>query len=254
MRVLICSWHGIGDHILLTPVLRKYKLDSPNNFVGLTHLERLPIPDLMYKCPYVDEFYSVSDVWNQYENIDIGRKEVMKEVQAYANEFGYDKIIEVTMSPQLGITHKVHRAAHELGLAVSDYKTEIFPKITDDIRAEADKFLEGVEEPYVFLHLKTGNPPKDINKDIIANFLSNVSPMQTIEYGSKSIPAHHLPLGNIPLEMEILSRCSKAVCADSFIMHAACALGVPTIAIFTSTSPEWVVPLHSIDIEIYRKV
>ena len=253
-KTLAISFHGLGDHIILTPVLRRYKELYPNVYIGLTYLERLPVPDLMRSCFYIDEWIPVSDAWNSYESFEIGYKAVLEEAKTHARNNDYDEIIPITMSPSLGITHKVHRAAHELGLAVSDYKTQIFPKITDDVRAEADKFLEAVEEPYVFLHLKTGNPPKDINKDIVANFLSNVSPMQTIEYGSKSIPAHHLPLGNIPLEMEILSRCSKAVCADSFIMHAACALGIPTVAIFTVTPPEWVVPLHSTDIDIYRKV
>ena len=254
MKELFVSYHGLGDNILLTPVLRKYKEDNPEVSIGFTHLKRLPVNELLEECPYIDEFIPVSDAWNDFENVTVGFNTVMEEAKMHASNNGYDKVTAITTSPNLGITHKVHRAAHELGLAVSDYKTEISPKITDDVMAEADKFLEAVEEPYVFLHLKTGNPPKDINKDIIATFLSNVSPMQTIEYGSKSIPAHHLPLGNIPLEMEILSRCSKVICADSFIMHAACALGVPTIAIFISTPPEWVISLHNTDIEIYRKI
>ena len=254
MKELFVSYHGLGDNILLTPVLRKYKEDNPEVSIGFTHLRRLPVNELLGGCPYIDEFVPVSDAWNDFGDVNVGFNAVMEEASIYARNNGYGKVTAITTSPNFGITHKIHRAAHELGLAVSDYKTEIFPKITDDVRMEADKFLESVEEPYVFLHLKTGNPPKDINKGVIANFLSDISPMQTIEYGSKSIPAHHLPLGNIPLEMEILSRCSQVVCADSFIMHAACALGIPTVAIFISTLPEWVIPLHNVNIEIYKRI
>jgi ADP-heptose:LPS heptosyltransferase len=210
--------------------------------------------DLMRNCPYVDEWIPVSDAWNSFESFEIGYKAVLEEAKTYARDNDYDEVVPITMSPQLGLVHKIHRATHELGITVEDYTTEIFPKITDEIKEEADKFLEKIDEPYVFVHLKTGNSPKDINREMIAQFLVNISPTQTIEYGSRIIPAHYLPLGNIPLEMEILSRCTHVICADSFIMHAACALGIPTQVIFLSTPPEWVIPLHSASIDIYKKI
>ena len=254
MKELLVSYHGLGDNILLTPVLRKYKEENPQTQIGFTHIKRLPVDDLLRNCPYIDEFFATSDAWNDFEGINEGVKAVMNEAIHYAESNGYTQVIPITTSQDTGLVHKIHRAAYELGITVTDYKTEIFPDITDEVKAEADKFLETVAEPYVFLHLKTGNPPKDISPPVIGHFLGGISPMQTIEYGSRTIPAHYLPIGNIPLEMEILSRCSLVMCADSFIMHAACALGIPTRALFTSTPPEWVVPLHNVDIHIYRKV
>lgn len=253
MKTAIVAWHGLGDIITLSPVLRKYQEETKDD-IYLIHLERLPVEDLFKKCPYISGFHGTKDVWNDFSDINIGRQRVMEQAHKYADEFGYDKVIEVTTSPDLGFVHKVHRAAHELGITVEDYTTEIFPNITDEIREQADKFLEKVDEPYVLVHLKTGNSPKDLNREMIAKFLANISPMQTIEYGSRIIPAHHLPLGNIPLEMEILGRCCHVICADSFIMHAACALGIHTQAIFLMTQPEWVIPLHNVSLEIYSKI
>jgi ADP-heptose:LPS heptosyltransferase len=254
MKKLLLSYHGLGDHIVLTPVLRAYKKQHPNDFVGLTYLRRLPIPDLMKKCKYVNEWVAISDAWNDYENFEIGYRTILEEAKVHATANGYDEVIPVTMSPNLGITHKIHRASHELGIEIEDFQTEIFPRITKKVREQADQFLEKVQEPYVFVHLKTGNSPKDVSKEVAMQFLGGTSPFQVIEYGSNELPSIHLPLGNIPLEMEILSRCSQVVCADSFIMHAACALGIPTKAIYISTPPEWVIPLHSCPLEVYVKI
>jgi len=254
MRRIFYSYHGLGDNIILTPVLRKYKELNPDDYVGVTYLKRLPVPDLMKKCKYVDEWIPIKDVWNDFENFEIGYKDVLKDITIYAEINNFDEIIPVTMSPSLGITHKIHRAAYELGITVDDYHTEIFPRITKKTKEQADKFLENVEEPYLFVHFKTGNSPKDINRDIAIPFLKGYSPTQVIEYGNRTVPAQYLSIGNIPLEMEILSRCSKVVCADSFIMHAAGVFGIPTRAIFTHTPPQWVIPLHDTPLEIFVKI
>jgi hypothetical protein len=254
MKTLIVSWHGLGDNIIITPALKAYKEKNKDEELYLAHLARLPVHDLLAKCPYLKGFHTVSDVWNDYANIEIGREEVMNEALGYANQFGYDKIIELTLSPSLGILHKVHRAAHELGVSVTDYQTKIFPKITKKIKTQADKFMEQVVSPVTFVHAKAGNPPKNIPENVLLQILGPYVPASVIEYGSELIPAVHLPLGNIALEMEILGRCDKVVCTDSFIMHAAGALGIPTEAIFMVTPPEWVIPLHDTPLDILVKV
>jgi ADP-heptose:LPS heptosyltransferase len=179
---------------------------------------------------------------------------VWKEAKEYADEFGYDKVIELTIAPSLGILHKVHRAAHELGIAVTDFQTEMFPKITKHTKKKADKFLENMVTPYTFVHMETGNAPKNVPSDIITGILGPYSPNSVIEYGSHNLPAKHLPLGNIALEMEILSRCDRVICADSFIMHAAGTLGIPTQAVFLTTPPYWVIPLHDSPLELFIRV
>jgi len=255
MKELIVSYHGLGDNILLTPVLRKYKEEHSGVSIGLAHLRRLPVNDLLEKCPYIDEFFTVSDVWNDFPDFETGFNAVVEEAKVIAQDNEYNTMRVVTTAIETGHVHKIHRAARELNVVIEDYTTEIFPRVTNEILDQADEFLSKVDGPYVFIHLKTGNPPKDIGKNAVAQFLENISPTQIIEYGSRIIPSNYLPLGNIPLEMEILRRCALVTCADSFIMHAACALGIPTQVIFTMTPPEWVIPLHdNANLTIYRKV
>jgi hypothetical protein len=254
MKTLIVSWHGLGDNIIITPALKAYKEAHKDEELYLAHLARLPVHDLLAKCPYIKGFHTVSDVWNDFPDVEIGREVVMDEAFDYAKQFGYEKVIELTLSPSLGILHKIHRAAHELGVVVTDYQTKIFPKITKKVKNEADKFMEGVASPTTFVHSKAGNPPKDIPKKVLLSVLGPYQPASVIEYGSTMIPANHLPLGNLALEMEVLSRCHNVVCTDSFIMHAAGALGIPTKAIFMVTPPDWVIPLHDTPLELYIKV
>jgi len=254
MKTMIVSWHGLGDNILITPALEAYAKAHPEEEIYLAHLARLPVNDLFTKCPHVKGFFTISDVWNDFENINVGRQEVLKEAKSYADQHKIDKIIELTLSPNLGILHKIHRAAYELQVAVTDYQTKVYPRITKKIKKEADAFMERVKRPVTFVQAIAGNPPKNLSEDLLRELLGSYNPASVIEYGSNMIPALHLPLGNIPLELEILGRCDNVLCADSFIMHAAGALGIPTKAVFLATPPQWVIPLHDTELEILIRV
>lgn len=255
MKTLIVSWHGLGDNVILTPVLRMYK-ELTGEEIYLAHLRRLPVQDVLDGCPYLSGFVTISDVWNDFPSVEVGRKAVMQEAQQYAKHFEFEKILELTLSPSMGITHKIHRACHELGIPYpTDYRTEIFPNITEETKAHADRFLSECNEPYIFAHIKTGNSPKDLKADWVYQMLGHVDARSVIEYGSNELLGPTLPLGNIPLEIEILKRCSRVFCADSFIMHAAYTLGIPTTAVFLTTPPAWVVPMFDVpNFEILMRV
>lgn len=54
--------------------------------------------------------------------------------------------------------------------------------------------------------------------------------------------------------VDLLSLAQQAVCNDSGLMHAACAVGVPTIGIFGSTSPEFTPPLGANAVVVEREL
>lgn len=240
--------------MILTPVLKAYK-EQTNEEIYLAHLERLPVNDVLAECPYISGFHTIPDVWNDFPNVDVGRAEVMKQADEICKKHDYHLMAEVTLSPTLGKTHKLFRACLELGIVeIDDLTTEVFPTITDEVREQADKFLETLVEPYTFVHRVTGNSPKDLEISLVYQLLQGTPAISIIEYGSNDLLGATLPLGNIPLDLEILSRCESVLCADSFIMHAACAMGIPTKAVFTHTPPAWVVPLHDVPLEILMRV
>ncbi len=253
MKTLIISWHGLGDNILLTPVLRRYK-EVTNEEIYLAHLARLPVEDVLAECPDIRGFHTITDVWNDYPDVEVGRQAVWREARHIAKVHGYDNIREITMAPSLGIPHKMLRAAHELGIEIQDYQTKIWPKITDGVIARADEFFDRVDTPALFVAAKAGNPPKDIPLNLLVNLTKSSPPENMIEYDTRDLVANHLPIGDIPLEMEILRRCTHCITADSFIMHAAAAMMVPTTAVFLSTPPEWVIPLHRTVFNIFAKI
>jgi hypothetical protein len=249
MKTLFVSWHGIGDNIVITPVIRKYKEDNPDTSIGLAHLGRLPMEDLFKVCPYINDFFGISDVWNDFDNMNIGRATVLMEAKNYADRNDYDNVIEISLHPSLAI-HKLHRAEKEIGVIVEDYRTEIFPLITDKVRKEADKFLEDVVPPYVFVHRESGSDNRTGSPQLMGTFLGHEDKKSLIEYGSHGMVARHLPIGNIPLEMEILSRCSRVYCVDSFIYHAAYTLEIPTVVLFLQSDYRGVIPLFKADLRI----
>lgn len=255
MKTLIISWHGLGDNIMLGPVLKKYE-EIYNEEIYLAHLARLPVYDVFAECPYIRGFHTISDVWNDYPNVEVGREAVWNEARGIAREYGYDNVREVTMAPSLGIVHKMLRAAHELQVELDDYTLEIFPAITEDVKKQATAFMRGIKRPATFIAPMAGNPPKNVPSSFLRTILQEreIEPTSVIEYESHQFISNHLPLGNIPLEMEILRRCKHVICGDSFIMHAAAAMKKPTTAIFISTPPEWVIPLHDTPIEILAKI
>lgn len=249
MKILLVSWHGIGDNIAITPVIRKYKEDNPDVSIGFAYLKRLPMKDLFKACPYIDQFFGISDVWNDFENMNIGRATVLMEAKKYADRNGYDSVIEISLHPTLAI-HKLHRAEKDLGVTVEDYRTDIFPLITDKEREEADEFLDGMTPPYVFVHRESGSANRSGTPDLMYQFLGDEDKNSLIEYGSYGMVARHLPIGNIPLEMEILSRCARVYCVDSFIYHAAYTLGIPTVVLFLQSDYRGVIPLFKRDLRI----
>ncbi len=249
MNTLLVSWHGIGDNILLTPVIRKFKEDNPEYKIGFAHLGRLPMEDLFKTCPYIDDFFGISDVWNDFEDMELGRATVVMEASNYASKNGYERIAEISLNRSLDV-HKLRRAEKELGVKVEDYKTEIFPLITDKEKEEADRFLEDITPPYIFVHRISGSDNRSGSPALMNTFMGHENKESLIEYGSHGMVARHLPIGNIPLEMEILSRCARVYCVDSFIYHAAYTLGIPTVALFLQSDYRGVIPLFKTDLRI----
>jgi hypothetical protein len=239
-KVLFLFWHGLGDNILITPVIRQYK-QTTGNFVGWAMMRRLRHTGLFDDNPYIDRLHWISDVWNDFKNYSQGAKSVIKEGKAIKKEFGYD---EVRIIAQKNISkHKIRWAADLMGVELdNDLHTQVY--YDPEKIAHLYKTITLPEE-YVFFHGKTGAPSKDLPLEKAKEWLQRkgidmpiVSPDFTWNY--KEYP--------LAFAMDVMKRAKHIVVADSVMYHAAHAMDLYIdYAYFARGKETWqlVRPLHT---------
>ncbi len=239
-KVLFLFWHGLGDNILVTPVIRQYK-QTTGNFVGWAMMRRLRGASLFDDNPYIDRLHWISDVWNDFKNYSQGAKSVIKEGKAIRKEFGYD---EVCVIAQKNISkHKILWAADLMGVELgNDMHTQVY--YDPEKIAHLYKTITLPEE-YVFFHGKTGAPSKDLPLEKAKKWLRRkgidlpiVSPDFTWNY-------MEYPLA---FAMDVMKKAKHIVVADSVMYHAAHAMDLYIdYAYFARGKETWEIvrPLHS---------
>ena len=87
--LLICYPNGLGDCILLTPVLRNYFF-STGNKASIAILERFKTAKIFDNNPYVDQLLYTKDAWNDFETSEIGFKIVMESCVQWCQQNEYE--------------------------------------------------------------------------------------------------------------------------------------------------------------------
>lgn len=240
-RVLFVFWHGLGDNILATPAIKKYKLTT-GNYIGWAMLRRFKKAALFEKNPYIDQLHWISDAWNDFKSYKYGCKQVIKEGKAIKKTFGYDemRVIDHKSSSK----HKIFRTADEMGITLE--KDEVHTEVYYDPE-ELKPYYEKVDLPqeYVFFHGKTGVPSKDLPLELAKRWLKQhginlpiISPDFTWDY--REFP--------IAFAMDVMRKAKYIVVADSVMYHAAHAMDLYVdLAYFARGEEAWRVvhPLHS---------
>ncbi len=238
-RVLFVYWHGLGDNILATPAIRKYK-QTTGNFVGWAMLRRFQPAELFKQNPYVDRVHWTSDAWNDFESYAVGRKKVVQEAAAIAAKHGYDEL--KVIGHQNRKCSKILCTADEMGVALGgDVHTEVYYK-PEALRP----FFKTIPIPaeYVFFHGITGFPPKDWPQKSGRAWLRR----QKIEIPIVSSDAWAHTKVPIAFAMEVMRKAKYIVVADSVMYHAAHAMDLKIdLAYFERGIGVWrrVHPLHA---------
>lgn len=229
MKVLFLFWHGLGDNILATPAIRAYKKANPDHYIGWAMLKRFKSAQLYN--PYIDEYHFTNDAWNDFRNYDEGRASVISEAQLIVHKQGYDKL--VIIDHKSSGKHKIHRTADEMGVTVTDTKTEFYFQYP---QTHISAFNS------VFFHGRTGVK----NKDLPLNHI--IKRREEIQLPVKSKDIINANLSK-PLWYwaEWLFNASDIYVVDSVYFHIACALGIkPTLSYFArgKSTFDIVKPLH----------
>jgi hypothetical protein len=243
MRMLVCYPHGLGDCVLLTPVLRDY-FHLTGKKMSVATMERFRSSMFFDNNPYVDEIFYTKDAWNDFQNEHIGFQEVYKYCQNIASERGYTHVI---FPRHQAVTEKIHSNYLELGVVQPiNPTTEIYPT-PYDVRV-ADEIIEKCvgNNDFGFIHSNTGVPIKDLPEGYGKMWLKKYRDLEhTIEVGV-DFEALEYP---ITVQFEIMRK-ARAVCLpDSVFYHACGAMHKPVDFVYFARGKEIydrVKPLHQV--------
>lgn len=237
-KTLFVYWHGLGDNILATPAIRKYK-QTTGNFVGWAMMRRFQPAELFKQNPYVDQLHWTSDAWNDFKSYAIGRAKVTAEAKAIAKKHGYDELKVIGHKDRK--CSKILCTAAEMGVALNgDVHTEVYYK-----PEELQPFFKAIPIPdeFVFFHGVTGFAPKDWPQESVEQWLRQ----QGIELPVVSSDMWDHTKIPIAFAIEVMRRAKYIVVADSVMYHAAHALDLKVdLAYFERGVGVWqrVHPLH----------
>ncbi|MBU0769625.1 MAG: methyltransferase domain-containing protein, partial [Proteobacteria bacterium] len=254
-RVLFVSWHGLGDNVMLTPALRKYKQQFPERYVAVTGLRRFgkTLKQLLSGLPFVDEVIpDLSDAWNDFDDYPAGVQAVVVEAKRIAREKEFTDIVLLPTKPQPGYKlHKIFRFADEVGIKfnnIDELQTEL--RIDPEANTAAKKFLSLFRSPVLVLHTTAGNSSKTLPEGLAKSIIDNFKNHTVLEFGRKSTDRSiELSEDDMELTKAIVGNVDQVVAIDSVIMHIAGAFRKPCLSIFTHTPIHQAIPLtYPVDI------
>lgn len=225
MRLLIIYPHGLGDIIMATPALRKYRREHPQDYIVLAMQARFESSEILKHCPYVDELLFTPDPWQDFGNAKIGFTTVKKFCVDWAATHNIDKVINPTFPAKM---HKIVAFARAMGVGPLEAKphTEIFTT-QEDVDA-AVEFI-GDRGPFGFVHTTTGAPAKDLPKNYGRQWLKENKGLDAcIEVG---IDFKYDDF-NINVQFEIVRRAEAICIPDSVFYHARAAMDKPVDLVY----------------------
>ena len=244
-KVLFVFWHGLGDNILATPAIKKYK-QTTGNYVGWMMMEKVKSAMIFEEYPYIDSMHYCSDAWHccGRENLADGSLHVIKEAEVIKKRFGYDEVVVV--NHRSSKKHKVYRTADEMGVKIDDseVKTEYF---YDEESPRFEKWCSRYEIPdnFVFFHGKTSESSKDLPLKFVKDYMDSNNIRLPIVSPDFTWNVSDVPLA---FSAHLLKRASHIIVSDSVIYHLAHALDLNVdLAYFKRGEKTWniVHPLHS---------
>jgi len=237
-KVLFVFWHGLGDNILATPAIKRYK-EVTGNYIGWAMLKRFEKTEIFKHNPYIDQLHYTLDAWNDFSSYKRGQKAVINEAIKIAKEFGYDEVIPITHAAR-GV-HKIIRTANEIGVELTDMHTEFYG---------IDKYTyqELPYKDFIFFHGKAGVEAKNLPLEYITEYYM---PKYNIDLPIMS-PDFSWEVSEQPIHLaaSVMSKAKYIFVTDSVMYHIAHALGLRVdLAYFMRGSEVYNVvhPLHKCD-------
>ena len=242
-KTLIFYPHGLGDCVLLTPVLREYFFTTGTK-ASVATLERFKSAKFFDHNPYVDKIVYTKDAWNDYPNFHFGCQKILEYCVKWCTQNDHVRLA----SPQHDDwdQSKIMLNFHHCKLKPTSVFTEIFT--TDEDKKSAALFIKQKfgNKPFGFVQTKTGREQANLPENYGKLWLKKYCDLDnTIEVGKDYDPLEF----SINTQFEIM-RQAQAVCLpDSVFFNACGAMGKPVDHLYVA--PAWgprgyarVKPLH----------
>ena len=243
-NLLILYPHGLGDCILLTPVLRNYFFNTGKK-AAVAVLERFKTAKIFDNNPYVSNIIYTKDAWNDFENSQVGFQTVFDTCEKWCQENNYKMVMPKHDNWNFS---KILINFKYCSVTPSSVFTEVFT--TDKDKKIANKFIEErfSNEPFGFVQTKTGRPLANLPNGYGQKWLKKYKNLDNIiEVGVDYDPLRF----NINTQIEIMRQATAVCLPDSVFFNACGAIGKPIDHIYVA--PTWgprgykrVKPLHSV--------
>ena len=248
-RILFVSWHGLGDNVMLTPALRKYKQQHPDSYVAVAGLERFgnTLVQLLSGLHFIDEVIPcLPDAWNDFPDYKTGVDAVVERAQAIGRERGFSKVVVLPTNRQEGYKlHKIFRFADEVGVqfnCLEDLQTEL--TVTTEAEKRVEEHIKDYSKPILVLHAKAGNHPKTLAVEDVEQIINRYQGYTIFEFGRRSTSRSiQVSENDMEFSKALIKRADMVIAIDSVVMHIAGAFQRPLLAIFTMTPIHQVIPL-----------
>ena len=248
MKTLLVFWHGLGDTILATPALRKYR-STCDDYIGWMMPEIYMKTGIMDHCPYVDELHAGSEPRTCCDDYDAGIRIVLKEAEAVKREHGYDRV--VVIDHRSSGKHKILRTADEMGVTLK-LRSELKTEFRYDAAALVP-YYERLQLPdeFLFFHGRSGVPKKDFPLDLAKRLMRKKKIDLPIVSPDFSWDISQTP---IAFAADVMKRAKYRFFVDSSLYHIAHALRLRVDAAFFKRGVRiWriVKPLHKAEEEVF---
>lgn len=262
MKALFVSGHGLGDNIMLTPTIEKFRKVTGYE-IHVATLKRFG-----YRCTdlYDGLGYTVhpviSDPWEiPYQE---GMRRVYAEAEALGNRLDIPNILvcDTPQNLQGWKNHKIYKFADTFNISLhgDEFKTKLCTDVFSEARAS--RITDG--RKYIVVHVEPGNEKKSLNPDIIRTLNDYCKEKTeegflTIEIGSNICGCHlSLNTNDMKITKALVKHASLVVAIDSVVMHIAGAFNKPLRTIWTITPvmdalPFWI-PLENLEVLSYGQI
>ena len=211
-KALIQYWHGLGDVIMLTPLLRQ--LYKKGFLVDLMCRKSVKDSYLLDECKYIDKLIVVENPWGSTKGFSLQVKENMELFNKLKSNYDFSSSINHLSTFNDKIIHNFKEG--NINCDKDDLSLEVF--ISEDINKKALEYINNMyPKGYIFNHTMIENHPPH-NWDSTNWINNNLPNLPVVNTGKNN--THYMINENINFSFVLAKNAKYRVLSSSVFVHA----------------------------------